>query len=81
MNFEKKLVDFINAEFLDGSEELSISSDTELLDNGIIDSINMIKLLTYIEEELSITLQDDDLSPENFNSVMSISGILNKNAN
>lgn len=45
-------------------------SDTDsLLENGIIDSMNVIELVVFLEETLGIQVEDHEIIPENFDSV------------
>lgn len=60
-------------------DELSIDSidnihiDEDLLGNGIVDSLGMIKLVVFLEKEFQVTISPEDMTVENFNSVRSIS--------
>jgi acyl carrier protein len=40
-----------------------------LLDNGIIDSMGVLELVNFVESEFGILIADDELLPENFQSV------------
>jgi acyl carrier protein len=50
----------------------SITDDVALLDEGIIDSLGVLDLINFIEEEFKISISDEDLVPENFQSIQSI---------
>lgn len=53
-------------------EELNIDDDidaqTELFSSGILDSVSMITLITFIEEKTGATVQPADVTLENFDS-------------
>ena len=55
---------------------MNVKDDDSLLTTGIIDSIKMVELLTFIEDNYKITVDDDELSPENFETISSIIGFL-----
>ena len=40
-----------------------------MLDSGIVDSLGVLDLVGFIEEQFGIEAQDDDLVPENFDSI------------
>ena len=40
-----------------------------LLEQGILDSLGILEVVTFIENEFSIILNDDDIMPENFQSI------------
>ena len=50
--------------------------DTELFKSGILDSIDMIDLVMYLEEEYEIKIPETSLKLENFNTVKNISNII-----
>ena len=43
--------------------------DDHLLANGILDSLGVLDLVGYLEREFGITVSDDDLLPENFETL------------
>ena len=53
--------------FGQGGEELS--NDSEFLKMGIIDSMGVLELVGFIEEEFGISIDDEELVPDNLDSV------------
>ena len=51
---------------------LSVKEDIHLLRDGIIDSLDIVKIVAALEEELNIKFSIDDVSAKNFSSVQSI---------
>ena len=49
-----------------------ISNDTLIFAQGIMDSMGFISIIGYIEEQFSITPNDDELLEENFESIHAI---------
>ena len=47
-----------------------------LLESGIVDSQGILELVTFIEGEYGITVPDDDLAPENFQTIDRISAYI-----
>lgn len=43
-----------------------------LLESGVIDSMAMVDLITHLEKTYSISVDEDDMVPENFDSVDAI---------
>lgn len=57
------------------SEVLSIqapSQDTDLFEEGLLDSFGMVELLATLEQEFGITVSPEELEFENFRSVNAI---------
>lgn len=65
--------------FLEKETQKPIAGDSEnLISNGVIDSFTMIKLISFIESEFGIKADMEELTPDNFNSVDTISEMINK---
>ncbi|CAN5723990.1 acyl carrier protein [soil metagenome] len=57
-----------------GSTELS--DDYELIDNGVLTSLQTVELVMFMEQEFGITVEDDELNEENFATVSSIAELV-----
>ena len=69
---------FIVTEIMHGSEGDSLDPQLGLLEEGIIDSLGLQQIITFIEQQFAITIEDDDLMPENFESVNAIAELIGK---
>ena len=47
-------------------------NDTSLLEAGIIDSTGILELINHLEERYGIKVNDDELVPENLDTIASI---------
>ena len=72
-----KVQNFIIERFLfgDGSR---LQYETSFLEEGIIDSTGILELVTFIEEQFNIKINDDELLPENLDSLQNVSAFLQK---
>jgi acyl carrier protein len=52
----------------------SFSADASLLAAGIIDSVNVLELMLFLETTFGIEIGDEEIVPENLDSIRSISG-------
>ena len=52
-----------------------------LLDDGIIDSLDIVRLVANLEAEFQIVIQASDIITENFNSIISIESLVNMRKN
>jgi acyl carrier protein len=68
---------FIIENFLFGNAE-GLKDDTSFLEEGIIDSTGVLELVTYLEEEYSIKVDDEELIPENLDSINNLAAYLAK---
>ena len=62
---------FIIENFLFGNAA-SFADDTSFLEEGIIDSTGVLELITFLEEEFAIKVDDQELTPENLDSVNNV---------
>jgi acyl carrier protein len=59
---------FIKENFLFG-QDLTFADDDSFLELGIVDSTGVLELVTFIEERYQITVDDEELVPENLDSI------------
>lgn len=50
------------------AQTLPLTSDTQLLELGVIDSMGLVKLVQFVEERFGIAIPDDKMTPELFSS-------------
>jgi acyl carrier protein len=72
-----KIKTFIVENFLFGSED-GLKDETSFLEEGIIDSTGILELVTFLEEEFSITVEDEELVPENLDSINNVTAFLER---
>ena len=63
---------FIDEKLIPKSKEADLDKDVSLLETGIIDSLNLMRLVSFIEERFQIGVSDMDLTPENFETLNDI---------
>jgi len=49
-----------------------VDDDTQLFSRGLIDSLNVVELVTFVEEELGRPIPPADITLENFDSIARI---------
>ena len=74
---KKKIKDFIVENFLYGSDE-DLQDDTSFLAEGIIDSTGVLELVEFLEEEFEKAVDDEELIPENLDSINNVAAYLKK---
>lgn len=72
------LVTFIKENFITGRSQKEISPEESLVDSGIIDSTGILELVMFLEEKYSITIEDEELIPENLDSVKNLVAFLER---
>ena len=71
-----RIREFILSELVQDKSITSLSESESLIESGIIDSLGIQKLLAFLEEKLSIQITDDDIVPENFETIETIVSLI-----
>ena len=71
------LMDFICRQFLVDLEDIEV--DKSLIDTGIIDSMGLIEISSFIEKNFNFNVTEEQMNRQNFGSVMSIVDFIYKN--
>ena len=66
---EQQIRNFVIESFLFGESD-GLSDSDSLLEKGIIDSTGVLELVAFIEETYGFKLKDDELIPENLDSIL-----------
>jgi acyl carrier protein len=72
------IMEFIKNQLVGEKTPKNIGRKDDLIESGIIDSLGIQKLLAFLESRFSIRIEDEELIPENFNSVESIDSFISK---
>lgn len=73
---ESVLSRFVSDEILRGASSGEIDVEQALLETGILDSLGLQQLVTFLEREFDIELEDDHLVLENFASIRAIARLI-----
>lgn len=49
-----------------------VRDEDDLIDSGVIDSLGIFQLVAFLEDRFGIAIGDEEITPENFGSVMAI---------
>jgi len=69
---------FIGENFLFRDDGDALTHDASLLDAGIIDSTGVLELVCFLESTFGIEVQDDEMLPENLDSIRAISNFVSR---
>ncbi len=68
-NLESEIRKFITENMLFSADGFNYDDDASLLDAGIVDSIGVMELVTFVDKTYKITVPPEDISPDNFDSI------------
>jgi len=72
----EKIRSFILENILAGSRGATLDDNDSFLEKGIIDSTGILELVSFIEDEFKIQVRDEELVPDNFDSVSKLAGYI-----
>jgi acyl carrier protein len=63
---------FIAKNFLFSDDGDAVADNESLMKNGTLDSTGILELIMFVEEKFQLKIPDEDMLPENFDSVRAI---------
>jgi acyl carrier protein len=71
-----KLRDFVLNELHWDESRGAITPDFPLIENHVVDSMGLLMLVSFVEEQFGIALADEELVPNNFGTITSIAKLI-----
>lgn len=63
---------FVDEKLVPKNKFADFDENQSLLETGIIDSLSLLRLVSFIEERFQVRLSDEELTPENFENLHAI---------
>jgi len=63
------------------SDPNKINDNTLLFDEGIFDSMGLLNLISFLEEDFSVKVEDSELDGDNFGSIGAIASFIERKLN
>ena len=70
----EKLLEILN----ELHEDVDFGAETALVDDGILDSLDIVTLITEIDSEFDVRIPPEEIIPENFNSAKALFALVSK---
>lgn len=67
---------FVEQELSYGLDDFD--ADANLIEQGIVDSMSLLRLISFLEENFQIEVRDEDLVPDNFRSLAAIEAFVQR---
>jgi acyl carrier protein len=71
---------FVIENFLFGQGGDSLSDEDSFLEKGIIDSTGVLELVAFLEDKYGIKIEDDELIPDNLDSISHLTRFIDRKA-
>lgn len=78
VTIEQQIRNFIVENFLFGESSNDLKDEDSLLEKGVIDSTGVLELVAFIEETYGIKVNDEELIPENLDSISNVTSFIKR---
>jgi acyl carrier protein len=76
VNIKSTLEQFIVNDLLIGRNQGEIGPETSLISSGIIDSLSLIRLINFIEDRFGLVVEDEEVVPDNFETINALGALI-----
>ena len=72
MDTETAVESFIVNEIMLGDNSTQIDPNESLINTGVLDSLALLRLIAFIEDQFNVTIEDSEVIPENLETINDI---------
>jgi acyl carrier protein len=72
MSISEAVRNYILENYLFSDDPSALADDESFMEKGIVDSTGMMEVISFLEEEFDLSVQDEEMVPENLDSVSAI---------
>jgi len=76
MTIEEQIKNFISRNLLFSNDRFPYSEEESFLEKGVVDSIGIMQLVAFVEENFKISVENWEITPMNFDSVTRLAGYI-----
>ena len=77
MDPKRQVRDFVRSNFLI-PEGAPLTDNASLLELGVVDSTGVLEIIGFLERTFGVTVEDDEIVPENLDSIERIAGYVSR---
>lgn len=77
-HIKQSIREFIETSFLFREGRDALGDDQSLLAEGLIDSTGILELVSYLESDFGIVVEDQEIVPENLDSISQIAAYVDR---
>jgi len=78
MSVEHKIRNYILENYLFTDDDSALVNSDSFLEKGILDSTGILEVIFFIEDEFGVKVEDDEMVPDNLDSVDNITGFIGR---
>jgi len=65
-------------DYLFTDDQFALSDSTSFLDEGILDSMGILEIIMFLEDQFQIKVDDDEMVPENLDSIENLLAFMSR---
>jgi acyl carrier protein len=81
METEAQIRQYVAQNLLFSDNGFEYDDDDSFLQEGIIDSVGVLELVLFVEETFGVTVDDQEITPDNFDSVTKLASYIRSKVN
>lgn len=78
MTIEQQLKNYISSNLLFSENGYPYPDEASFLEEGIVDSVGIMELVAFIEENMSVKVEDQEITPNNFDSITQLAAYIRR---
>jgi len=78
MELTSQISKYVAENLLYVDEDFHFDNDTSFIGDGLIDSMGVMELLTYVQSVFDITVDQNEVTPDNFDSVNKLASFVRR---
>ena len=78
MSVEMDLRNYVLENYLFTDDQSQLKNEDSFMDKGIVDSTGILEIITFIEDEYDMSVEDSEMIPENLDSINNLVKYLEK---
>jgi acyl carrier protein len=78
MDFAKRISKYVSENLLYVDEGFEYDYDTSFIGEGLIDSMGVMELLSYVQSEFDIRVDQQEVTPDNFDSINKLAAFVER---
>jgi acyl carrier protein len=81
MEIEQQIKSYIAKNLIFSGDEFNYPDHASFLEEGIVDSLGVMELVSFVEDKFGVKVADQDITPDNFDSVTKLSAYVQRKLN
>ena len=78
MELERRIREYVTGELLYDRDASALGDEDSLLGPGLLDSVGVLRLVAWIEEEFGVSIPDEEIVPDNLETLARLAALVRR---